>query len=125
MTSTQDTAGGEELEREVKATALRPLADKFQELTRQIDSGDYKLPKTIEDAEKITERYIDQAWQRIQPLIAKETSRVNEKYQELILAVGNKYPDETRHQTALRYIRSVENQSSPPAVQSEAYKEGE
>lgn len=26
-------------------------------------------------------------------------------YNELLFAVGNKYPDETRHETALRYIR--------------------
>lgn len=29
-------------------------------------------------------------------------------YYELIYAVGKKYPDETRHQTALRYIRNAE-----------------
>lgn len=29
-------------------------------------------------------------------------------YQELLMAVGNKYPNETRHQTALRYIRNAE-----------------
>lgn len=32
------------------------------------------------------------------------------KYQELIYAVGSKWPNETRHQTALRYIRERENQ---------------
>lgn len=30
------------------------------------------------------------------------------KYQELLMAVGNKYPGETRHETALRYIRKAE-----------------
>lgn len=30
------------------------------------------------------------------------------KYDELIMAVGNKYPNETRHQTALRYIQQAE-----------------
>lgn len=29
-------------------------------------------------------------------------------YQELIMQVGNKYPNETRHQTALRYLRNAE-----------------
>jgi hypothetical protein len=29
-------------------------------------------------------------------------------YIELIMAVGNKYPNETRHETALRYIKSAE-----------------
>lgn len=32
-------------------------------------------------------------------------------YHELIYAVGSKYPDESRHQTALRYIRSAERGS--------------
>lgn len=31
-----------------------------------------------------------------------------EAYNELILAVGNKHPNETRHQTALRYIKNAE-----------------
>jgi chromosome segregation ATPase len=30
-------------------------------------------------------------------------------YNELIFAVGNKYPNESRHETALRYIRNAEN----------------
>jgi hypothetical protein len=33
-------------------------------------------------------------------------------YNELIYAVARKFPNETRHQTALRYIREAENQSS-------------
>jgi len=33
---------------------------------------------------------------------------VDEKYNELILAVGNKHEGETRHQTALRYIKQAE-----------------
>ena len=31
------------------------------------------------------------------------------KYNELIFAVHNKYPNESRHETALRYIQSYEN----------------
>jgi hypothetical protein len=34
-----------------------------------------------------------------------ETERL---YSELLYAVGNKYEGETRHQTALRYIRAAE-----------------
>jgi len=30
------------------------------------------------------------------------------RYNELIFQVGNKYQDETRHETAIRYIRSAE-----------------
>ena len=32
----------------------------------------------------------------------------DEKYHELLYAVGNKHPGETRHQTALRYIQQAE-----------------
>jgi hypothetical protein len=40
------------------------------------------------------------------PSIYEETRR---DYEELIYAVGHKYTGETRHQTALRYIREAEN----------------
>lgn len=33
---------------------------------------------------------------------------LEKKYYELIMEVGNKYEGETRHQTALRYIRQAE-----------------
>ena len=40
-----------------------------------------------------------------------------EEYNELIMAVGKKYPNETRHETALRYIRNAElSDSSASAV---------
>lgn len=40
---------------------------------------------------------------------AKERERVLvEKYNELIFAVGYKYPNESRHETALRYILNAE-----------------
>ena len=39
---------------------------------------------------------------------ASEIERVHGLYEELLLAVGNKHPGETRHQTALRYIRQAE-----------------
>jgi hypothetical protein len=37
-----------------------------------------------------------------------ELSRLRGLYEELLFAVGNKYPGETRHQTALRYIQQAE-----------------
>lgn len=39
----------------------------------------------------------------------KDLQATRDSYFELIGAVGNKYPDETRHETALRYIRQAEN----------------
>lgn len=39
------------------------------------------------------------------------------QYGELIYAVATKYPDETRHQTALRYIQQAENREDSPACE--------
>jgi hypothetical protein len=43
------------------------------------------------------------------------SSGVQEKYDELIFAVGKKYPSETRHETALRYIQQAERGSDEQA----------
>ncbi len=37
---------------------------------------------------------------------------LNDLYNELLFAVGNKYPNETRHQTALRYLKQAEATSA-------------
>ena len=42
-------------------------------------------------------------------------TRIKELYYELLYQVCNKYSNETRHQTALRYIRQAENQNNPPS----------
>lgn len=41
------------------------------------------------------------------------------KYDELIYAVGNVYPNETRHETALRYIRRAEEPNGSQACAAE------
>jgi antitoxin component YwqK of YwqJK toxin-antitoxin module len=41
-----------------------------------------------------------------------------EEYNELIMAVGKKYPNETRHETALRYIRNAELSDSSGSAKS-------
>jgi hypothetical protein len=61
--------------------------------------------------------------------LTAEVQRLRGVYDELIYAVGNKYDGETRHQTALRYIRQAESHdgspgqaalSTPPAPTTEA-----
>lgn len=44
----------------------------------------------------------------------REVSELREKYNELIYAVASKFPDETRHETALRYIQQAEKNDSDP-----------
>jgi len=46
---------------------------------------------------------------------------ISVKYYELIYAVGNKYPNESRHQTALRYIQEAEKSSGPSEEQTAKY----
>ena len=41
-----------------------------------------------------------------------EEKGCEEKYSELLMAVGNKYEGETRHETALRYLRRAEQGNS-------------
>jgi hypothetical protein len=41
-------------------------------------------------------------------------------YFELLYAVASKHPGETRHQTALRYIRQRENMPANPAQASQS-----
>jgi hypothetical protein len=44
-------------------------------------------------------------------------------YYELLLAVGHKYPGESRHETAMRYIRRAEQSGGPASSASPAPKE--
>ena len=39
--------------------------------------------------------------------LVRNIREVEEKYYELLFAVGIKFPNETRHETALRYIRQA------------------
>ena len=45
-------------------------------------------------------------------VVQKALKEQKDKYNELIMAVSNKYINETRHQTALRYIKQEEILSS-------------
>ena len=51
----------------------------------------------------------------IDQLIAETKEECAKDYNELIMAVVCKFPDETRHQTALRYITERESQEVAPA----------
>ena len=43
----------------------------------------------------------------------------NKKYNELLMAVESKYPNEIRHQTALRYIQERESREAESGQESE------
>jgi len=55
--------------------------------------------------------------------LERELAEAKRNYMDLIMSVGKAYPNETRHQTALRYIRECETPSTDQAKCS-AIKEG-
>lgn len=48
----------------------------------------------------------------------REVSRLRDQYHELLYAVASKHDGETRHETALRYIREREERTEGPASSS-------
>lgn len=48
-------------------------------------------------------------------MIEKYRELMIEKYRELMMAVKSKYPNESRHETALRYIKEAESDSNKTA----------
>lgn len=61
---------------------------------------------------------LDKLYLELSQFIRARTER-ELRYEELIMAVGNKYPNETRHETALRYIRQAETQDDAPCEQED------
>ena len=46
---------------------------------------------------------------QVEPLVRQGITDIEKNYNELIMAVQRKFTNETRHQTALRYINEAEN----------------
>jgi hypothetical protein len=104
------------------------LADKLYEAADALDAwlstddnfeGDVPddvwvpLQKAMQDYEKAS---------RIAPAPAVEPCK--DKYMELIMAVGTKYPGESRHETALKYIRAAENRVDNQGADGQAPGKG-
>lgn len=43
---------------------------------------------------------------------ARKSNELRKKYNELLFAVESKFPNETRHETALRYIKEAEENAN-------------
>jgi len=50
--------------------------------------------------------------------LRERMAELKKKYNELIYAVATKYPDKSRHETALYYIQQAENCDSGPPEQA-------
>lgn len=60
----------------------------------------------------------DGSAQAITYIPCREVSRLRDQYHELLYAVASKHDGETRHETALRYIREREERTEGPASSS-------
>ena len=58
------------------------------------------------------------------PSAGEEVQAVSALYQELLMAVARKWPNESRHETALRYIREAERQEATTAKSSKPAPSG-
>lgn len=52
-------------------------------------------------------------------LRAREADAIRKSYNELLYAVETKHDGETRHETALRYIKETESRDNPPQVEKD------
>ena len=86
-------------------------------------------PRT--DAASISREYIEREMDRytqkfvladLMRDLERELAETRHNYTELIMSVGNAYPNETRHETAKRYIQERENTPSH-GPDSDAIKE--
>lgn len=68
---------------------------------------------------------LDPQFERVESRIEqleRELAEAKRNYMDLIMSVGKAYPNETRHETALRYIRECETPSTD--AKCSAMKEG-
>ncbi len=101
----------------------RPLDANVQEALTYLQSTLFDRPHHKPGSADI---YQKTAWETIIDALQQAEARAvaaEARYHELLLSVGNAYPGETRHETALRYIRSAESQDNPPDTAQEANKE--
>ena len=107
------------LEEEVEklSDSAYATSERLNVYIRDNDELRTQLASAQEEIKTVTEQK-NRMWfemQTAQDQLAKAEQRVAE-YNELIYAVQTKHHDETRHQTALRYIRNAENRQSYTAV---------
>ena len=68
------------------------------------------------DTETLDKLYLE--WSQFTEARTSREILWSKLYNELLLAVGNKYPGEERHETALRYIREAESRTDESCKQS-------
>ncbi|MBU1240777.1 hypothetical protein KJ865_13775 [Myxococcota bacterium] len=87
------------MDRKVIERAKADLADMLASATYQRDVAHMQVDDRLVDS-----------LERIQVALTEleGAAGYHLKYRELLMTVGNKYPEESRHETALRYLRAAE-----------------
>ena len=107
---------------EQEPVAIKRMKEWVEYLKRKSDHGQHmKIPSEMSagacwELAIELEQFINTTPPQRKPL-------TDDLYNELLFAVENKYPDETRHQTALRYIKQAEMPSARPAQAAHGIKE--
>lgn len=90
-----------------------PFRLAFDQLLREAAQPDrrvcvYDLAPASDVESAIRKKLVEMGWKPPTSPADKELRRDAERYKELLFAVASKFPGESRHETALRYIRSAE-----------------
>ena len=101
------------------ASAPEGWKDFLQDLTQKISEAMYHTPDYFHrDMVRLAHRAHKLLAAAPTPPVSEDRKDA-ELYKELIYAVANKSPGESRHQTALRYIRNAEKGSDNAAMQED------
>uniref|UniRef100_A0A6M3KQZ9 Uncharacterized protein n=1 Tax=viral metagenome TaxID=1070528 RepID=A0A6M3KQZ9_9ZZZZ len=71
-------------------------------------NGWVRIDKRLGMLPNIVDYIKSMGYVKLSEIDLRELIDVKEKYYELIMSVGNKYAGETRHETALKYIKQAE-----------------
>ena len=81
-------------------------------------------PPTRKNSRSCLQRLV-RNWKREAIQLRREVAETNLRYYDLLIAVARKFDGETRHETAIRYIREAEDRAVNGAVYSSPNNQAE
>jgi hypothetical protein len=129
----RDYIGRLEVDRKDLRDQLAAALAEVREQARLLSMSGERESGLLATIQQMEDEIEQQSW-KVSPAMAQaqidqlnaKIAELGKNYHELIYGVGKKYEDETRHQTALRYILAHErNSTSGPDAARSASKEGQ
>jgi predicted nuclease with TOPRIM domain len=101
---------------EKAAAKHRPAYDEQQQRIKELEQDNYTLRRSLSSQpDRLTSSGAFQVMMEREVSIRDQRIKeLTDKYNELLYQVATKHPDETRHQTAMRYIRNAETSCKGP-----------